>query len=1035
MEDELNLAIDAIERGDTESAAASLRMILINNPGNEDAWLWLATISNSDEQRRDCLTQALRINPANREARRGLAILQPKLEKSGPGTLQGKQENVRLESSLTGTTTQEIASTESGTVSNFAPPTLEQEEVTQPLSANVPTGDVLQASMSSALEGSPSAHSINLLTGILEDADFSPVPSSQLFARDNALPIEPEGTGNYSPQISWTGSTPIPQEPSAAFTQESAALPEKLSTSQQGIIPSLVSSDQGLFTVAPSPAIPPNHSTNQTHQSVAYSAQTEQVHGTSTKSHPVAELSVSLPVDLPSSAGLSLPTGEVQGEESILESKTLQGGDEEIYHTSDIDSLPHAQLATWEEPLPEILTQQIDETTGIPPLPNPPPSKFRKSLRRWERPFRTENDIVDLFPDLLDELLNLASNSNSSLNRQIESLRYAKKRYEEGLSQGQQTATFLAPAVQAAAALAESFELTGRHLDAFWTGNIFGEIAKTLIARNRQKYQETFNRLLLAAFCATIEGSALEPRFSATESQDPEIARLRGYLENICRFSLGTYFNGKTCSFVRDWQPDSSLAERLMNESLARHFDTQLRHLVQDDRPRVREYVTANLPIVYRFKLESSWDKTIDEWEKLLISAGYDDLIHYLKSTGILIRVDKVGQLTQGRLEDIRRAAGNNDLSRVRDLLKDSADELKSYLYSEAQSRLDYRQPPQPHLSDRLLVDSLTRAKRLADRGEPDGVREAFSIVQAAWERDISNLELRDWVAYLHAKTDNPKAAEPILEQIRKRRDPRHNFSTIWNLAVLAYDRKDEATAYGLLIPLLEGGNLDEDLVLVILALSLKLSDPERFLVTIPRTLTLRFHPLGIALAHDMGDRLREGELLTQLLRQSQKWELPPVAERFSSLDHFKQSVNKAIVEGQVDQLIPWLEARIGINQGWIPNYLALARVHEEEKQDIDAAFRVLTNRLYQAKTRQRDQQRVDEACRDLLELCKRSDRRDLGQEAYSLAINARASQDLLDSFRLFAPEGPQVGGEKKGEPIRPSDPSKAADQRTIQPP
>ena len=63
---------------------------------------------------------------------------------------------------------------------------------------------------------------------------------------------------------------------------------------------------------------------------------------------------------------------------------------------------------------------------------------------------------------------------------------------------------------------------------------------------------------------------------------------------------------------------------------------------------------------------------------------------------------------------------------------------------------------------------------------------------------------------------------------------------------------------------------------------------------------------------------------------------LPPVNERYTRTADFEGVVSKAIVEGQVEQLIAWLEARIQSQKSYVPNYLALAQVLEEERQDVE---------------------------------------------------------------------------------------------------
>lgn len=651
---------------------------------------------------------------------------------------------------------------------------------------------------------------------------------------------------------------------------------------------------------------------------------------------------------------------------------------------------------------PNIQSGNSQQVTLIPSQ-----TRLKKILGRWEQPFRTAQEVRSRFPDYIDEVLSLTEDIRSKINKEIESLKFAKEQWHRAGSDVRNMNSFLSPAVRATAIIAQLLIQAGKYTEAFWIGNIFGEMCKMLLGGNREKYIECFETLLLTA-CCSVGSSWLNISRQLKNDKAKEIEDLRSQLEGLCRYALSTYFDKKYGEFKRFHQPDYSLRERVINEALAQYFDTRLRYLIQQDRPRVKEYVSTNMPVIYKLKLFKDWDGKVSEWERLLVSTGYDDLIHSLKSTGELVRADKVGQLSSEQLEDIRRATANNDMNRVRDLLKSNADEIKFYLYTEAQARLDYREPQHPNLTG-YHSNRFTKVIHLSKTNDPDKLLQALDIVQNLWQSEINNLELRDWVAYLQAKTNNPKAAEPILTHIQKRRDARYNFATDWNLAVLAYDRKDENATYQLLIPLLDRGIADDDLVLVVLALSLKLDDRVRFLTTIPKTLSLRFHPLAIVIAHDVQDKKREDELLAQLLRQSQaKWELPSVVTRYTNIETLQQTVNRAIVEGQIDQVISWLEARINSVKGWIPNYLVLARIHEEERQDIDAAFRVLRQRLeQQQKFKPREQNRIDDACRGLLELCRRGKRKDLGLQAYKMANNANANNDLLSSFALFAPEQP----------------------------
>jgi len=291
------------------------------------------------------------------------------------------------------------------------------------------------------------------------------------------------------------------------------------------------------------------------------------------------------------------------------------------------------------------------------------------------------------------------------------------------------------------------------------------------------------------------------------------------------------------------------------------------------------------------------------------------------------------------------RAAASNDRERVAQLLENSAKELKTFLYTEAQLRLRYREPASPNLRQSRMRNEFNKVQQLSKTDDPDKLRKALGIAQTVWQEDVGSLDLRDWVAYLQAKTGNLTTAQQMLDEVRKRRGAQPSFATHWNLAVLAYDRKDEDGAYKLLLPLIADERFDEDLVLVVLALSLKLDDTTTFLAAIPQTMSLRFHPLAVVVALKLREAERVEKLLGQLFRHWQGgWELPPFTTQFSQ--DFEKTVNKAIVEGQVEQLITWLRARIKNNQAWVPNYLELARVLEQEYQDTKALllrFEMLT--------------------------------------------------------------------------------------------
>ncbi len=78
MLDNIEKAMAAIKVGDKSSSKQLLHLVLESNPNNEMAWLWLATLSDSNEECRKCLTKVLEINPDNHWAKQNLTILDGK---------------------------------------------------------------------------------------------------------------------------------------------------------------------------------------------------------------------------------------------------------------------------------------------------------------------------------------------------------------------------------------------------------------------------------------------------------------------------------------------------------------------------------------------------------------------------------------------------------------------------------------------------------------------------------------------------------------------------------------------------------------------------------------------------------------------------------------------------------------------------------------------------------------------------------------------------------------------------------------------
>jgi hypothetical protein len=71
----LNQAITAARAGRKAEARRLLETVLDADERNEQAWLWLSGVVESEEERIICLENVLVINPDNQVARKGLAAL------------------------------------------------------------------------------------------------------------------------------------------------------------------------------------------------------------------------------------------------------------------------------------------------------------------------------------------------------------------------------------------------------------------------------------------------------------------------------------------------------------------------------------------------------------------------------------------------------------------------------------------------------------------------------------------------------------------------------------------------------------------------------------------------------------------------------------------------------------------------------------------------------------------------------------------------------------------------------------------------
>ncbi|MCB0209201.1 MAG: zinc ribbon domain-containing protein [Anaerolineae bacterium] len=90
MEAEITLqkAINVARSGRKLEAQKLLKQILQNEPRQEQAWIWLSSVVETNEQRIECLKRALNINPNNIAAKKGLVQLRKQCKAPASFSLQ-----------------------------------------------------------------------------------------------------------------------------------------------------------------------------------------------------------------------------------------------------------------------------------------------------------------------------------------------------------------------------------------------------------------------------------------------------------------------------------------------------------------------------------------------------------------------------------------------------------------------------------------------------------------------------------------------------------------------------------------------------------------------------------------------------------------------------------------------------------------------------------------------------------------------------------------------------------------------------------
>ncbi len=71
----LTEAIAAIRVGDRHRARDLLSRLLRTDSANAEYWIWMSAVVDTPQERSYCLESALRLDPTNRAATRGMVIL------------------------------------------------------------------------------------------------------------------------------------------------------------------------------------------------------------------------------------------------------------------------------------------------------------------------------------------------------------------------------------------------------------------------------------------------------------------------------------------------------------------------------------------------------------------------------------------------------------------------------------------------------------------------------------------------------------------------------------------------------------------------------------------------------------------------------------------------------------------------------------------------------------------------------------------------------------------------------------------------
>lgn len=92
-------AVQVARRGDRKNAFAMMRQVLLDNPANVAAWIWMSELVDDTNQKRECLERALLLDPSCKPAREGLEVLRLRdllAATPAPVLAERKQEALRI---------------------------------------------------------------------------------------------------------------------------------------------------------------------------------------------------------------------------------------------------------------------------------------------------------------------------------------------------------------------------------------------------------------------------------------------------------------------------------------------------------------------------------------------------------------------------------------------------------------------------------------------------------------------------------------------------------------------------------------------------------------------------------------------------------------------------------------------------------------------------------------------------------------------------------------------------------------------------